>query len=497
MNLDVASAFAQVLQPEILAAIFAGALMGYLVGAMPGLGPAVSVALLLPFTYDLDPLVSLALLTALYAAAEYGGSITAIIVNIPGEAAATPTTFDGYALTRQGKPGKALGMSMVASCYAGLLSTVALLLASVPLAEVALKFGPPEYFALALFGLTVAATLSGGSRLKAGIAVCLGLLIGTIGLDSLTGTPRYAYLPSLFEGVSLVPALIGLFAISEVLVSLERHRRGISIRSDFSRTLPTMAEYRQAQPAMLRGTIIGFLIGVIPGAGKSIASFIAYNEERRASKTPEEFGKGSLRGVAAPEAANNSVVGGALVPLLSLGIPGSATAAVLVGAFLIHGLQPGPLLFVENSDIVYGLFAALFVGNLLMLGLGLLGTSLWTKVVSIPPGILMPIILALSLLAAYADSNSMFTMWEAIIFGLLGYALRKFDFPIAPIVLALVLGDLLESSFRRSLVISEGTPAIFLERPLALVLIGLTLLSILWPLTKRLRQSRRSRVSVG
>lgn len=482
---NILSGLGQVAQLEILLAILVGALMGYFVGALPGLGPAVSVALLLPFTFDMSPLGGLAMLTALYGAAEYGGSITAIAVNIPGEAAATPTTFDGYALTKQGKPGKALGMSMVASFVAGLLSTVALMMVSVPLAEVALAFGPPEYFALALLGLTVAVTLTGRSRLKAFMTVLLGLLISTIGLDPLTGVPRYAYTAEMYDGIRLIPALVGLFAISEVLISLEQARRGLSIRQSISGDLPTLREYAGALKAMLRGTGIGFLIGIIPGAGKSIASFIAYSEERRVSKRPEEFGRGSLDGVAAPEAANNAVVSGALVPLLALGIPGSATAAILIGAFLIHGLLPGPLLFREHPDLVYGLFAALLVGNVMMLGLGLFGTRLWTRIVAVPPMILMPLVLALSLFAAYAESNSLFTVWTAIAFGVIGYVLRKFDFPIAPIVLAIVLGDLLESSLRRSLVLSDGGIGIFLGRPVALSVLALTALSITWPIVRR------------
>lgn len=483
---NILSGFGQVAQLDIILAILVGALMGYFVGALPGLGPAVSIALLLPFTFDMSPLAGLAMLTALYGAAEYGGSITAIAVNIPGEAAATPTTFDGYALTKQGKPGKALGMSMVASFVAGLLSTVALMMVAVPLAEVALQFGPPEYFALAILGLTVAVTLTGRSGLKAFMTVLLGLLISTIGLDPLTGVPRYAYTVEMFDGIRLIPALVGLFAISEVLISLEQSLQGLSIREeDISGDLPTLREYAGSFKAMLRGTAIGFFIGIIPGAGKSIASFIAYSEERRVSKRPEKFGHGSLDGVAAPEAANNAVVSGALVPLLALGIPGSATAAVLIGAFLIHGLLPGPLLFRQHPDLVYGLFAALFVGNVIMLGLGLFGTRLWTRIVAVPPKILMPMVLALSLFAAYAESNSIFAVWTAIVFGVIGYTLRKFDFPVAPIVLAIVLGDLLESSMRRSLVLSDGGLGIFLERPVALAVLLLTALSIAWPLLRR------------
>lgn len=484
-----------VLSPAILLAIVVGAALGYVVGALPGLGPAVSVALLLPFTYDMEPLVSLALLTALYMAAQYAGSVTAVLMNIPGEAGATPTTFDGYPLTLQGKPAKALGMSMGASFFGGVLSTVALMFAAVQLGEIALRFGPPEYVGLAVFGLAIAVSLTSGSTLKAGIAVCVGLLVSMIGLDALTGMPRYAYVPELYEGISLVPILIGLFAIPEVLVSLEQSVRGMGRLRRLEGGLPTLREYRGALPAMTRGGIIGFLIGVLPGAGTSVASFVAYGQEKRSSKTPEEFGKGSLRGVAAPEAANNSAVSGSLVPLLSLGIPGSATAAVLIGAFLIHGLAPGPLLFQNEPDLVYGLFGALLVANFAMLAIGLGGVRLWARFTTIPAALVMPLVLALSMIAAYSDANSLFGVWVAIAFGVLGYAFRKIGIPAAPVVLAVVLGDILESSFRRSLLITDGSPIIFLERPLTAILLALAVLTVVWPgMRRRLRERRAARV---
>lgn len=485
------TALSQVFSPTILLVIVIGVILGYIVGALPGLGPAVTVALLLPFTYELEPLTSLALLTALYMAAQYAGSITAVLMNIPGEAGATATTFDGFALTKLGKPAKALGMSMGASFFGGLVSSVALMFAAIQLGEIALRFGPPEYFALAVFGLVVAASLGGGSQIKALMAVCLGLLVSTVGLDALTGSPRYTYLPQLFEGISLVPALIGLFAISEVLITLEQSLQGLKLKEKISGGMPTVAEYRHAAPAMVRGSVIGFLIGVLPGAGTSVASFVAYSQERRASKHPERFGTGELRGVAAPEAANNSAVSGSLVPLLALGIPGSATAAILIGAFLIHGLTPGPLLFTEEPELVYGLFGALFIGNFVMLAVGLGGVRLWARVTAIPPRILMPLVLALSLVAAFSDSNNLFDVWVAIAFGVIGYSFRRFGFPIAPVVLAIVLGRLVESSFRRSMIISNGSIDIFLERPLTMILLLLTVAMVVWPIIADLLKRRR------
>jgi putative tricarboxylic transport membrane protein len=327
---NLAAGFILVAQWQNALAIVVGSIVGYLVGALPGLSAGMGIALLLPFTFYMPPLTSLVLLTSLYSAAEYGGSITAVLINVPGEAGATPTTFDGYPLTQKGQPGKALGISIVASAYAGLASTIALILVSIPLAQIALRFGPPEYFALGIFGLTTVAGLAGKSWVKGFIAVLFGLLITTIGVDAVSGTSRYIFTKSLYEGIPLIPVLVGLFAISEVFETMEEMGERLVYRK-FSGTLPTLQEYLGTHTAMLRGTIIGFIIGIVPGAGKAVASFIAYNEERRASKHPELFGTGVLEGVAAPEAANNAVVGGALVPLLSLGIPGSAAAAVLIG----------------------------------------------------------------------------------------------------------------------------------------------------------------------
>ena len=487
---NLAAGFVLVAQWQNALAIVVGSIVGYLVGALPGLSAGMGIALLLPFTFYMPPLTSLVLLTSLYSAAEYGGSITAVLINVPGEAGATPTTFDGYPLTQKGQPGKALGISIVASAYAGLASTIALILVSIPLAQIALRFGPPEYFALGIFGLTTVAGLAGKSWVKGFIAVLFGLLITTIGVDAVSGTSRYIFAKSLYEGIPLIPVLVGLFAISEVFETMEEMGERLVYRT-FSGTLPTLQEYLGTHTAMLRGTIIGFIIGIVPGAGKAVASFIAYNEERRASKHPELFGTGVLEGVAAPEAANNAVVGGALVPLLSLGIPGSAAAAVLIGAFTIQGLQPGPLLFVKEPGLVYGLFASLLIGNLVMLAMGLLGTKLWAKVLEVPKNILTPIVLAICLFAAYAESGNVFTVWLALLFGILGYFLRKYGFPVAPIVLAIVLGSMIEISFRRSLILSDGSLAILVTRPVALVILGLATLSVGYQAVRDLRKKPR------
>jgi putative tricarboxylic transport membrane protein len=488
---NLATGFLLVSQWQNLLAIIAGAIVGYFVGALPGLSAGMGIALLLPFTFYFSPLTSLVLLTSLYSAAEYGGSITAVLINVPGEGGAVPTTFDGYPLTKQGLPGKALGASIIASCYAGIASTIGLMLVSVPLAQIALKFSPPEYFALGVFGLTTVAGLAGKSWIKGCIAVLFGLLITTVGVDAVSGNSRYIFFKSLYEGIPLIPVMVGLFAVSEVFLTMEEVVAGHVVIQRFSGSLPTIREYLGTHLAMLRGTLIGFIIGIVPGAGKAVASFIAYNEEKRASKYPERFGTGVLEGVAAPEAANNAVVGGALVPLLSLGIPGSAAAAVLIGAFTIQGLQPGPLLFVKEPGLVYGLFASLLVGNLVMLAMGLLGTKLWAKVLDVPKNVLTPMVLAVTLFAAYAESNNVYTIWLALAFGVLGYVMRKCEFPVAPVVLAIVLGNMLEISFRRSLILSDGSISIFFSRPVALLILGLAAVSIGYQILRDLRKKPR------
>jgi putative tricarboxylic transport membrane protein len=463
--------FKLVVEWQNLAAIFIGAVVGYAVGALPGLSAGMGIALLLPFTFTLPPLTSLVLLTALYAAAEYGGSITAITINVPGEAGSAPTAFDGYPLTKQGFPAKALGISIIASLFGGLLSTAALILISVPVANFAIRFGPPEYFALGIFGLSMVASLGGKSWLKGLMAVTFGLLVTTIGLDPISGVSRYVFNVSLFEGIPLIPVLVGLFAISEVFMTLEEMGEGNLPYFKVSGALPTIAEIIRCKAAMLRGTIIGFIIGVVPGAGKAVASFIAYGEQRRTSKNPELYGTGVLEGIAAPEAANVSVVAGALVPLLSLGIPGSAASAILIGAFTIQGLQPGPLLFTKEPGLVYGIFAALLLGNVVMFLMGMLGTPVWTRAVTISKEILTPIVLAMVMFASFAASSNPFHMWLALGFGFFGYLMRKNDFPVAPVVLAVVLGQMIEMSFRRTLIMSEGSFSLFVTRPVACIIL--------------------------
>ncbi len=473
-------------------AVCAGVVMGIFVGAMPGLSAATGVALLLPFTYGMDASTAMIMLCALYTAAEYGGSITAIAIGTPGTPAAVATVFDGYPLTKKGMPGKALGTSIIASTFGGIFSSICLVVLSVPLVSFALRFGPPEYFALGIFGLTIVSSLVGKSVIKGFIASMIGLMLTVVGDDVMTGYSRYIFgVDELFEGIPLVPVLIGLFAISEVFTVIEELSPAQLLREKISSALPKREEIRRMSGVILRSSIIGTVIGVVPGAGASVANLVAYAEAKRASKEPEKFGTGVLEGVAAPEAANNATVGGALIPLLTLGVPGSGTTAILLGGLMLHGLIPGPQLFSRNPDVIYGLFVSLFLINLVMLLAGLLGTKLWTRVTATPKGILMTLILAIAFVGSYGINNSMFDVWVMLTTGLMGYLMRRFGFPVPPVVIAMVLGTMVETNLRRSLLLSDGSYKIFFTNPISLLLLILALFSFSWPFIREYRRKKQ------
>ncbi len=459
-----------------------GVILGILVGAMPGLTTTIGVALLVPFTYGMDPAASLLLLVSLYCGGEYGGSITAISINTPGTAAAAATAIDGYACTKMGIPGKALGTSIIASTCGGLIGTVFLILLAFPIAEMALKFGPPEYFALGVFGMTAVATLSGKFWIKGFIGALIGLILRTIGLDHFTAHERFTFgIFELMEGISFIPALIGCFAMSEVFMMIEEISPLKQTFERFSSKLPSWAELKDMASTIVAGSFIGTFIGAIPGAGASIACWIALDQVKRFSKDGPKFGTGILKGVAAPESANNASVGGALIPLLTLGIPGGATTAVLMGAFMMQGLEPGPKLFVNNPDLVYGMFVGLFVANLWMLAFGLVGARLWVRFTEAPKSLLVPMIVLISFLGSYAVSNNIFDVGLMLVFGIGGYILRKFGFPVVVIVLALVLGNIVEENFRRAMIQSDGSYYIFFDHSISLVLLILSVVFFFYP----------------
>lgn len=474
-------------------AIVIGVILGILAGAMPGLSPSMGVALLVPFTYKISPQISLILLVSIYIAANYGGSITAVTINTPGTPSAVVTSFDGYPLTRLGKPGVGLGTSLVASTVGGIIGTIILIFFSVPLARLAVKLHPSEYFALAIFGLATVASLGGKNWAKAFLAAMLGLLINTIGIDPISGVQRFTFGNyKLFDGFTLVPALIGLFALSEVFARLEEYKLEKEVESKFEKTKwPKIRDYWKLKLTILRSSILGTIIGIFPGAGATIAAFISYDVTKKASKHPETFGKGNPEGVAAAEAANSSSVGGALVPLLALGIPGSATTAVLIGALMIHDVNPGPLLFVNRPDIIYSLFAALLVANFVLLGLGLFGSRLWIKVTIIPKKVLLPSILAISIVGSFAVHYSFFDVASCIGFGFAGWVLKKYGFPAAPIVLGMVLGNLAETNFRRAVIM--GGYKVFFTRPVSVILLLLAIGSFAVPLIQNHKANKKNK----
>lgn len=473
-----------------LLAIVAGIVFGILVGAMPGLSPSMGVALLVPFTYGMSPTLALILLVAIYIGASYGGSITAITVNAPGTASAVVTAIDGYALTRQGRPAMALGISIVISAVAGVIGTLVLIFFSGPLAAVAVSFHPAEYFAMAMFGLATIASLAGANWLKAFVATMLGLLINTVGTDPISGADRFTFdIAPLADGFLLIPVLIGLFALSEVFTGIERGAFTPARVDPLHDAWPRWRDYWALKFLTLRSALAGTLIGIFPGAGATIAAFISYDFARRTSRDPEAFGKGSPEGVAAAEAANSGSVGGAMVPLLTLGIPGSATTAVLIGAMMIHRLTPGPQLYLSSPDLIYAIFAAMLVANLVLLVVGLVGSRLWIKVTSVPKAVLYVLITAMAVVGSFAVRNSVFDVFCCVGFGLLGWLLKRHDYPLAPVVLGVVLGSIAETSFRRAIMMDGGM--VFLTRPLTATLLVLALLSFLIPLWT-LRKSRRA-----
>ncbi len=493
---DLAIGFSAFANPMVWAALVFGAFAGYLIGAIPGLGPSLGVALLIPFTYGMDPVVTIVGLVALYAAAEYGGAITAVLINSPGTAAAVATAWDGYPLTKQGRAGEALSVSIISSGVGILISTTFLFFTAVPLSELALRFSASDYCAMALVGLSLVAGLSDGSPLKGAVAMFIGLALATVGLDVQTGVPRFTGgSPDFFEGLPLVPVLLGLYALSEVLFMLEEGaaQKAKSEKIKGLIALPMRSLY-SLKYVILRSSVIGYVIGVIPGAGASIASFVSYAFSRRISKEPEKFGKGALEGVASSEAANNSAVAGALAPLLALGIPGSPTTAIMIGALMVQGITPGPLLFARSPEIPYTVFASLWVGVPVMVIIGLAGARMWARVADIPRPAIAAIVGGICFVGAYSSQTTMFPVQVMVACGLAGYVLRKMKFPLAPIVLALVLGEMMETNLRRALISNQGDWSVFYTSPMTLFLLVIAALAFVLPGISMIR-ARRARAA--
>jgi putative tricarboxylic transport membrane protein len=481
---ELLNGFAAALTWQNLIFAFLGCLLGTVIGVLPGIGPVAGVALLIPLTLNMDPTGSIIMLCAIFYGTAYGGTITSVLLNTPGEAASAITTIDGHAMTKIGKAGAALTIAAIGSFVGGTIATLGLVAAAKPLGELGLLVGPPEFFALMVVGISLLVALAGKSMVKALISGALGLLISMVGIDPVAGAPRFTFgMDRLLDGVSFVAVIVGVFGLSEILSS-RKDESAVVHAPGFRSLLPTGKEWRRSAPAMARGTGIGFGLGLIPGMTGSVASLLSYGAEKKFSKHRNELGRGAVEGVAGPETANNAHANAALIPLFTLGIPASPTIAVLMGAFLQQGLTPGPTLFTEHSEIAWAIIASLFIGNLLLVLLNVPLVGLWTSILRVPSSILTALILLFMVIGAYTINFSVFDVFVMIAFGLLGLALRHLDIPLAPMVLTLVLGPLMERSLRESLEISQGSFGIFLSRPITLVLLVVALLIVCSPLLK-------------
>jgi putative tricarboxylic transport membrane protein len=479
--------FAIALTPGNLFAAFLGVVMGTVVGVLPGLGPTASIALLLPVTIGMSPLSGIIMLAGIYYGAMYGGSTTSILVNIPGEAASVVTCIDGYQMAKQGRAGPALGISAFGSFIGGTLGVVAVMLISPILAETALKFGPPEKFALLFFAFTLIGYLAGRSMARGLLMGVLGLLLGAIGTDDIHGVDRFTFgTLYLRDGIGLVPLAMGLFGLGEILYNIEQREKEVSVMKTPKNLFPTRKDWHDSIGPIGRGTLLGFGIGVLPGGMPAVSSLISYAVEKRVAKNPERFGKGAIEGVAGPETANNAATAGGFVPLLTLGIPTNSVLALLLAALMLHGVTPGPLLLFKYPDVFWGVIASMYIGNIMLLILNLPLIGLFVQILKVPYGILSPLIIMFVLLGAYALNNSVIDVFVTILFGLLGYVIKRYNFEPAPLVLAFVLGPMMETSFRQSLIISRsGSIGIFFSRPISGTLLVIAILVLFLPLMKQ------------
>ncbi|MGS2618692.1 tripartite tricarboxylate transporter permease [Micromonospora sp. LZ34] len=478
----VLDGFGVVLEPTNLLYCLIGVVIGMLIGVLPGLGPAATIAILLPVTFGIEPVTAVIMLAGIFYGAQYGGTITSVLLRLPGEASSVVTVFDGHALARQGRAGTALGIAAVGSFIGGTVSIIALTLVAPVVAGFALDFGPPEYTALALLGILLVATVSSGGRLKAVIAACVGLLLATVGRDSFTGAERFTFDNlSLADGLDFVPIAMGLFGLGEILYNLEERHRAVQAPTTVANVWPSRADLRQSSGAIGRGSVLGFVLGILPGGGATLSSLAAYALEKRRSKNPERFGKGAVEGVAAPETANNAAATSSFIPLLTLGIPANATMAVIFGALLIQGVSPGPQLVSQEPELFWGVVNSMYIGNILLLIMSIPLVGLFVKILRVRATILAPITVLITLVGVYTVNNDVFDIVLVIVFGALGYLMKKFGFDPGPLVLAFVLGSLLEDSLRRSLLIFDGNATGFFTRPISGTLLALFLLVALLP----------------
>jgi len=488
---SIAIGFQASFQPINLLYCFVGVLIGTLVGVLPGLGPGGGMAILLPVTFYVPPLSTIIMLAGVYYGAQYGGSTTSILLNIPGEPASIVTCLDGYQMARQGRAGPALGISAFGSFIAGTLGTLGIMVLAGPLVRFALRFGPPEYFSLMILGLIILSFLSSKSLMKSIAMSALGLILSYVGMDSIAGEPRFTFdIDELFTGLPIIPMVMGLFGIAEVMENLEHSVKGSIFKTHLKGLLPTMRDWADSIGAILRGSAIGFFLGILPGGGAMLASFVSYATEKRLSRHPERFGKGAIEGVAGPESANNSGSSGALIPLLTLGIPSNIATGVLFAGFLIHNITPGPLLLKEHPDMFWGIITSMYTGNVILLILNLPLIGFWVRMLQIPFNKLFPMIILFCLIGVFSLNYAVFDILLMILFGVVGYIMRKCKYESPPLVLAFILGPRLEQSLRQSLLLSRGDPAIFFSRPISAACLIIAVVLLITSCTKYLGKKR-------
>lgn len=493
---NLALGFSVALTPFNVMMAVAGVLVGILIGALPGVGPPSGVAMLLPLTFGMEPTSGIIMLAALYAGTMYGGTITAVLINTPGESASVVTCLDGYQMALQGRAGPALGIAAIGSFAAGTVGVVLLMLVSPLLARWALSFGPPETFALMLLGLTTVTLLTGEDALKGYISMLLGLMLAMVGFDIISGDARYGFgIPEMMDGIDFLPAAIGLFGLGEVLAGAEQAGKlqMAQVRLGLREVLPGAKDWARSKWAIVRGTFMGFAVGMLPGAGPTVASFLSYTVEKKVSKHPQTFGRGAIEGVAGPESANNAAATAAMVPMLTLGIPGSATTAIMLGGLMMWGLRPGPLLFEKNPQFVWGLIASQYIANVLLLILSTACIPLFVRALRVPYSILMPLIILFCVTGAYSLKNSLWDVGQMLVFGVVGYFMKKLGYSPAALVLALVLGPLAERALRQSLIISDAGLGILFLRPISGVLTAMAIVAVAVPLARALLSALRRR----
>ncbi|MHA7207899.1 tripartite tricarboxylate transporter permease [Arthrobacter sp. MDT1-65] len=490
----VLNGFGVVLEPTNLLYCLLGVVIGMLIGVLPGLGPAATIAILLPLTYGIEPVTAIIMLSGIFYGAQYGGTITSVLLRLPGEASSVVTVFDGYALTKQGRAGTALGIAAIGSFIGGTVAIIGLTFLAPLVAGFALDFGPPEYTALALLGILLVATVSNGGRLKSLIAAAVGLLLATVGRDGFTGESRFTLGSlSLADGLDFVPIAMGIFGLGEILYNLEERHNKVQAPAKVANVWPSRKDLRQASGAIGRGSVLGFFLGILPGGGATLSSLAAYAMEKKRAKDPSRFGRGAIEGVAGPETANNAAATSSFIPLLTLGIPANATMAIIFGALLIQGVTPGPQLVQNDPELFWGVVNSMYIGNILLLIMSIPLVGIFVRILRVRPAILAPVTVLITLIGVYTINNSVFDIWLVIFFGIVGYLMKKFGFEPGPLVLAFVLGALLEESLRRSLLLFGGDATQFAARPITAVLLVVFVAVILLPFIQKALKARTTR----